>query len=114
MNKRIFILVWIFVFLVAMISGITGCAKTLEQDARDIAILQLQKNKQIRKLLASNDSIEKMNLLEQIRTLENSFDASYVKYQKKYSSPAEWDDFEQAYIRHLKYPKQDAANNDRR
>jgi hypothetical protein len=94
MEKRMLITGLIFV---ALMGAATGCEPSMEKDARELAALQMQKNDKIRSLLACKDSIEKMNLLEQIRTLEIRFDLYYKSCQKKYSTPADREDFEQIY-----------------
>ncbi|NCA86883.1 MAG: hypothetical protein EOM83_15170 [Clostridia bacterium] len=98
MKKRIIIP---GLFLVVLLGVATGCEATMETDARELATLQMQKSEKIRSLLACTDSIRKVKLLEQIRSLEIRFDLHLKTCQKKYSTPAEWADFEQSYDNHL-------------
>ena len=111
MKERIFISGMVFIFLVALSAG---CAKSMESDAHELAAIQLQKNKEIRSLLVCNDSSKKVIMMEQIRILEVHFDSQHARYQKKYKSPETWDDFEKAFIRHLKNPKRNQLKQDSR
>jgi hypothetical protein len=98
MKKRMLITALIFV---ALMGAATGCEPSMEKDARELAALQIQKNDKIRSLLACNDSIGKMNLLEDIMTMEIRFDFHFKSCQKKYNAPAEWAAFEKAFSNHL-------------
>lgn len=90
---------------VALMSAATGCEPSMEKDARELAALQMQKSDKIRNLLACNDSIGKMNLLEEIRTMEIRFDLHFKSCQKKYNAPTEWAAFEKAFSSHLSKDK---------
>lgn len=80
---------------------IFGCTGTLEKDARNLAVIQKQKNETVRKMLGCKDSLQKLDLLEEIVMLENQFNLERKLCTEKYDDSASSHAFEQYYKNYL-------------
>jgi len=78
-----------------------ACAAPLESDAEALAAIHQEKTRLIMELLKSNDSLETINLLEEVRKIEKDHNEMKIYCEKKYNDSMQWVRFEGAYRRLL-------------
>ena len=78
-----------------------GCTHTLEKDARNLAVIQNQKNETVIKMLGCKDSLQKLDLLDKIVKLESQFKTERQLCTEKYADSAARYAFDQCYKDYL-------------
>lgn len=88
--------------LTVFIALVQGCGNTMEKDARNLAGIQKQKSEMVRNMLSSRDSLQKIQLLDEIKRLETRYAHESKQYREKYCDSADQAAFEEYYRECLK------------
>lgn len=96
-----------FLILTMLFMVVVSCTSPLEKDARNLADIQNRKNKTVRKMLGCKDSLQQLDLLEEIRMLEKQYHSVRQFCAEKYADSADHHAFEEHYKKYLS----DKSNN---
>jgi hypothetical protein len=88
-----------------LIALLSGCGNPIEKDARNLAEIQKQKIEMVRKMLSCRDSLQKLELLEEINHLQKQFNQLQNTCSEKYCDSSQRAAFEWYYREHLKLTK---------